>query len=128
MIIDTSAIAAIFFNEPDMDSFLNRIDNATSRRISAATVLEATIVIEGRLGDRVVGALDRFFSRYRIDIIPVDADIADAARRAWRKYGKGNHPASLNFGDCFSYALAKIFGEPLLAKGSDFQQTDLELC
>lgn len=111
-----------------MDSFLNRIDNATSRRISAATVLEATIVIEGRLGDRVVGALDRFFSRYRIDIIPVDADIADAARRAWRKYGKGNHPASLNFGDCFSYALAKIFGEPLLAKGSDFQQTDLELC
>jgi ribonuclease VapC len=128
MVLDTSSIAAIFFNEPDIDSFLKKIDTAASRRISAATALEMTIVIEGRLGHSVSGAVDHFLRRYRIEVVPVDEEQVDVARRAWRKYGKGNHPAALNFGDCFSYALAKITGEPLLAKGDDFRQTDIELC
>jgi ribonuclease VapC len=128
MVIDTSVIAAIFFDEPEIHLFLDKIDAAISRRISAATVLETAIVIERRLGDSAADGLDLFLSRYRIEVVPVDAEQSSIARRAWRKYGKGNHPASLNFGDCFSYALAKIAGEPLLAKGADFQKTDLELC
>jgi ribonuclease VapC len=128
MVIDTSCLAAIFFKEPEREPFLNKIGEADSIRISAATVLESGIVIEGRLGEIGRSELDWFLTRYQMQITPVDAEQAEMARRAWRKYGKGNHPAALNFGDCFSYALAKVSGEPLLAKGTDFQQTDLELC
>jgi ribonuclease VapC len=124
MVIDTSALAAIFFHEPERDAFRNAIVAASSRLISAATVLEAGMVIECRRGGGAGREFDLFLVRAQIQIVPVDAELADLARSAWRKYGKGRHAAGLNFGDCFSYALAKATGEPLLAKGADFAKTD----
>lgn len=125
MVIDTSALAAIFFHEPEREAFRNAIIAASSRLISAATVLEAGMVIEGRRGGGAGREFDLFVVRAQIQIVPIDAELADLARSAWRKYGKGRHPAGLNFGDCFSYALAKSSGEPLLAKGADFARTDV---
>jgi ribonuclease VapC len=127
MVIDTSALAAIFFHEPERDAFRNAIVAASNRLISAATVLEAGMVIEGRRGGGAGREFDLFLVRAQIKIVPIDAELADLARSAWRKYGKGRHPAALNFGDCFSYALAKATGEPLLAKGTDFASTDVVL-
>jgi ribonuclease VapC len=127
MVIDTSALAAIFFHEPERDAFRNAILAASSRLISAATVLEAGMVIEGRRGGGAGREFDLFIVRAQIQIVPIDAELAELARSAWRKYGKGRHPAGLNFGDCFSYALAKSTGEPLLAKGADFADTDIVL-
>jgi len=124
MVIDTSALAAIFFHEPERDAFRNAIVAASSRLISAATVLEAGMVIEGRRGGGAGREFDLFIVRAQIKIVPIDVELADLARAAWRKYGKGRHPAGLNFGDCFSYALAKATGEPLLTKGTDFAKTD----
>ena len=125
MVIDTSALAAIFFHEPERDAFRSAILAASSRLISAATALEAGMVIEGRKGGGAGREFDLFIVRAQIQIVPVDAELADLARSAWRKYGKGRHPAGLNFGDCFSYALAKATGEPLLFKGDDFSRTDI---
>jgi ribonuclease VapC len=125
MVIDTSALAAIFFDEPERQIFLNAITAAGSRLISAATILETGIVLEGRRGEAAGREFDLFVVRANLEVVPVDAEQADLARSAWRKYGKGRHPAALNFGDCFSYALAKFSGEPLLAKGSDFGLTDI---
>jgi ribonuclease VapC len=125
VVIDTSALAAIFFHEPERDAFRNAIVAASSRLISAATILEAGMVIEGRRGGGAGREFDLFIVRTQIKIVPIDAELADLARSAWRKYGKGRHPAALNFGDCFSYALAKATGEPLLAKGTDFAKTDV---
>jgi ribonuclease VapC len=127
MVIDTSALAAIFFREPERDAFRAAIIAASTRLMSAATVLEAGIVIEGRKGGAAGREFDLFIVRVQIKIVPVDADLAELARSAWRRYGKGRHPAGLNFGDCFSYALAKATGEPLLAKGGDFAGTDIEI-
>jgi ribonuclease VapC len=125
VVIDTSALAAIFFHEPERDAFRNAIVAAGSRLISAATVLEAGMVIEARRGGGAGREFDLFIVRALIKIVPIDAELADLARSAWRKYGTGRHPAGLNFGDCFSYALAKSSGEPLLAKGDDFGRTDV---
>ena len=125
MVIDTSALAAIFFAEPERDSFLAAIATAGSRLVSAATVLETGIVLESRQGEAAGREFDLFVVRADLQLVAVDAEQADLARSAWRKYGKGRHPAALNFGDCFSYALAKVSGEPLLAKGTDFASTDL---
>jgi len=125
MVIDTSALAAIFFHEPERDAFRDAIVAASSRLISAATLLEAGMVIEGRRGGGAGREFDLFIVRTLIKIVPIDAELADLARSAWRKYGKGRHPAGLNFSDCFSYALAKSSGEPLLAKGGDFARTDV---
>ncbi|MGA6980791.1 MAG: type II toxin-antitoxin system VapC family toxin [Candidatus Sulfotelmatobacter sp.] len=127
MVIDTSALAAIFFHEPERDAFLAAIFAASTRLTSAATVLEAGMVIESRKGGAAGREFDLFVVRVQIKIVPVDADHAELARSAWRRYGKGRHPAGLNFGDCFSYALAKATGEPLLAKGGDFASTDIEI-
>src|ERR1700689_1578471 len=127
MVIDTSALAAIFFHKPERDAFRNAIIAASSRLISAATVLEAGMVVEGRRGGGAGREFDLFIVRAQIQIVPIDAELADLARSAWRKYGKGRHPAGLNFGDCFSYALSKATGEPLLAKGADFASTDVVL-
>ena len=125
MVIDTSALAAIFFAEPERQKFLDAITAAGSRLISAASLLETGIVLEARLGEPAGREFDLFVVRANLQIVPVDADQVDLARSAWRKYGKGRHPAALNFGDCFSYALAKFSGEPLLAKGTDFNLTDI---
>lgn len=125
MVIDTSAFAAIFFAEPERQRFLAAITAAGSRLVSAASVLETGIVLEARQGEAAGREFDLFVVRSNLQIVPVDAEQADLARSAWRKYGQGRHSAGLNFGDCFSYALAKSSGEPLLAKGTDFANTDI---
>jgi len=127
MVTDTSALAAIFFGEPERQKFLEAIISVTTRMISAATVLETGIVVESRLGDAAGRELDLFLIRANFQIMPVDAEQAELARSAWRRFGKGRHPAALTFGDCFAYALAKWTGEPLLAKGTDFAATDVAL-
>jgi ribonuclease VapC len=126
MVIDTSAIVAIALNEPEAPSFEQRIADDPVRLISAATVLEAAMVIETRLGEPGGSELDLWLHKAGLEIVAVAPEHADQARRAWRRYGKGRHPASLNFGDCFSYALAALTGEPLLYKGNDFSQTDIQ--
>lgn len=127
MVIDTSALAAIFFLEPERESFLEAIATAETRLLSAATVLETGMVLEGRQGEAAGREFDLFVVRANLQVVPVDAEQADIARSAWRKYGKGRHPAALNFGDCFAYALAKSTGEALLAKGTDFSLTDIQV-
>lgn len=126
MVIDASAIVAIAFNEPEAKSFRERVADDPVRLISAATVFEASMVIETRLGEAGGGDLDLWLHKADVEIVPVTPEHADQARRAWRRYGKGRHPAGLNFGDCFSYALAALSGEPLLFKGNDFSQTDIK--
>ena len=127
MVIDTSAFAAIFFAEHERKTFLDAITTSVSRLVSAASVFETGMILESRQGEAAGREFDLFLVRANFQIVPVDAEQADIARSAWRKYGKGRHPAALNFGDCFSYALAKVSGEPLLAKGTDFSLTDIVL-
>jgi len=125
MVIDTSAIVAIACDEPDAPELEEQIADDPIRLISAATMLEATMVIETQLGDAGGRELDFWLLKIGAEIVAVDAEQADVARRAWRRYGKGRHAAALNFGDCFSYALAMSRGEPLLFKGEDFAKTDV---
>jgi ribonuclease VapC len=127
MVIDTSALLAIFFVEPERDIFLEAIATAENRLLSAASVLETGMVLEGRQGEAAGREFDLFVVRANLQVVPVDAEQADIARSAWRKYGKGRHPAALNFGDCFAYALAKSTGERLLAKRTDFASTDVAI-
>jgi ribonuclease VapC len=125
MVIDASAIVAIAFNEPEAAAFESRIADDPVRLISAATVLEAAMILETRLGEAGGSELDLWLHKAGVDIVAVDAEQADLARRAWRRFGKGRHPAGLNYGDCFSYALAATTQEPLLFKGHDFSRTDI---
>ncbi len=127
MVIDTSAFAAIFFAEPERQKFLAAITGAGVRLVSAATVLETGIVVEARQGESAGREFDLFVVRANLQVVPVDAEQADLARAAWRRYGKGHHPAALNFGDCLVYALAKSSGEAILAKGAAFSQTDIAI-
>jgi ribonuclease VapC len=127
MVIDTSAFAAIFFAEPERQKFLAAITMASRRLVSAASLLEAGIVLESRQGEAAGREFDLFVVRASLQVVPVDAEQSDIARSAWRRYGNGRHAAALNFGDCFSYALAKFTGEPLLAKGTDFALTDIAI-
>lgn len=126
MVIDTSALAAIFFAEPERQVFLNAIVEAGSRLLSAASLLETGIVLESRQGEAAGREFDLFVVRANLQVVSVDAEQAEIARSAWRRYGKGRHPAALNLGDCFTYALCRSSGEPLLAKGTDFALTDIE--
>lgn len=126
MVIDTSAIVAIAFNEPDAETYEQKVVDAPRRFISAATILELSIVIEARLGEAGAAELDLWPYKASVEVVAVDAEQITIARRAWRNFGKGRHPASLNFGDCFSYALAKSRNEPLLFNGDDFSRTDIE--
>jgi ribonuclease VapC len=128
MVIDTSALLAIFLGEPERKRFLNLIIEASARLISSASVLETGIVLEARRGEAAGREFDLFVVRANLEVVSVDNEQVEVARSAWRKYGKGRHPAALNFGDCFAYALAKCSGEALLAKGEDFSQTDIEIC
>ena len=125
MIIDTSALLAILLREPDAALFEESIANAPNCSMSVANALEATMVVEGRGGQAAGEDLDAFLERGGIELIPVTGPQLDAAREAWRRFGKGNHPAGLNYGDCFAYALAAGSGEALLFKGEDFSQTDI---
>jgi ribonuclease VapC len=126
MVIDTSAVVAILRQESGAESLLGRLTAAASRRISAASLLETAIVLEGKFGERGGDDLDLFLARAKIEVEPVTDEQVRIARKAWRRYGKGTgHAAELNFGDCFSYALAQSLGEELLYKGADFAHTDV---
>ena len=127
MVIDTSALLAILLGEPERGAFLKLLSESETCLLSAANALETAIVVETRRGVAAGGELDLFLQRTKIEIVAVDVEQVAIARLAWRKFRKGRHPASLNFGDCFAYALAKMSSEPLLAKGTDFRQTDLAL-
>jgi len=126
MILDTSAVLAIVLGEPGFEVFVDAIASAPSCRISAASFVEASILAESRIGDQGIRQCDSFFRTSRISVEPVTEDQALLARQGYSDYGKGRHPAGLNFGDCFAYALAKATGEPLLFKGQDFRQTDIQ--
>ena len=126
MIVDTSAVLAVLFGEPDAERYERAIAGTSRCRMSLASFLEAAIVLESRGGAAGGHELDLFVERAPIELVPVTADQAQAARRAWRRFGKGNHPAGLNFGDSFAYALAEATRESLLSKGEDFALTDIE--
>lgn len=126
MIIDTSAIISILPQEEDAGGMAKAIKEAPSRRMSAATLLEATIVLRRRGVPALVGKLDALLEEAEVEIVSVTRPQVEIARRACEEYGKGHHPAALNFGDCFAYALAKAMDEPLLFKGNDFSQTDIK--
>ena len=127
MVIDTSAVIAILQDEPERKAFSEAIESADDRAMSVASFVEASMVVDARYGPDGVRDLDLLIAKARIDLVPVDADQAHLARSAFRTYGKGRHPAGLNFGDCFAYALARTLGEPLLFKGSDFSLTDIAM-
>ncbi len=127
MVIDTSAFLAILQDEPDRRSFTAAIAAAVVRRTSAATFLEASMVLQSRYGAEGAQRLDMLIETARIEVMAVDPAQARIALRAFVDFGKGRHPAALNYGDCFAYALARHLGEPLLCKGSDFARTDLDL-
>jgi ribonuclease VapC len=125
MVLDTSALLAVLMNEPEAAACAVAIDADPVRLLSAANLVETSIVIEARVGEAGGRELDLLLHKAAIDIVPVDADQAELARHAYRQFGKGRHPAGLNYGDCFAYALAQSAGEPLLCKGDDFSNTDV---
>ena len=125
MVIDTSALLAILFGEPQRQAFNERIARMKCRLMSAASYLEAAIIIDDRFGYEGARDLRLFMVEAGIEVVPVTLEQGEVAREAYRSYGRGNHPARLNFGACFAYALAKLTGEPLLFKGDDFSQTDI---
>ena len=125
LVVDTSAAVAVLTGEPGGDELAVHLENAVARLMSAAIRVEFGIVIEVRLGPAGQDVVDRFLREAKIDIVPVDADLAARAMSGWRRYGKGHHPAALNFGDCFTYALAERTGHPVLCTGDDFAATDL---
>lgn len=126
MIVDASAVLTVLFGEEGAAEYDRAMVEAPHCRMSVANFLEAAMVLESRIGASGGRDLDAFIEETPIELAPVTADHAHAARRAWRRFGKGNHPAGLNFGDCFAYALAETTGEPLLFKGADFPLTDIE--
>jgi len=125
MILDTSAVLAILQDEPERRRFNQAIEGAATVRISAATFVEVSIVVEARFGAQGLRDLDRLLELANVATESVDTVQARAARDAFSRYGRGRHAAGLNFGDCFSYALARVFGESLLYKGEDFARTDI---
>ena len=125
MVIDSSAFVAIVAGEPERAPFSQAIVSQPIRLASAATLLETTMVVLGRKGEPGVTELHAFIGQTGVETAPFSAEQLDLAVDAFRRFGKGRHPAGLNFGDCFAYALAKATGEPLLFKGDDFSQTDI---
>jgi ribonuclease VapC len=125
VIVDSSALLSVVFGEPNFEVFAEAIDEAGACKISAATYVEVMIVAESRGSDRAVRHAELLIRDGGIAIEPVTAEQAFLAMRGFSRYGKGRHTAGLNFGDCFSYALAKALDEPLLFKGEDFRKTDL---
>lgn len=125
MILDSSPLVAILAGEPDAELYIQAISRAPRCRMSAGTFIELSLVIESQFPVEVLRQCDALFRRVGIVIEPVTVEQAHLARQAFHDFGKGRHPAGLNFGDCFAYALAKHAGEPLLFKGDDFSQTDV---
>jgi ribonuclease VapC len=125
MVIDTSALVAMLNDEPEAERIEAAVEADPVRLMSTASYVATAIVIETRFGEQGGRELDLWLHRAAVDLVSVDSDQADAARVAYRMYGKGRHRAGLNYGDCFSYALAKVSGQPLLFKGDDFARTDI---
>lgn len=127
MVIDTSALVAILLGEPEAKTIAMAIANDNKRLIGAFSLLETSIVIESKKGEDGALELDLLLRKIQAEIISMNSAQTEGARKAWRDFGKGRHPAALNIGDCCAYALAKITGEPLLFKGDDFSKTDISL-
>ena len=125
MIIDTSALVAIFDQEPEAERIARTLAAAPERMLSAANLVEVGIVMQARRGDDGARDVDLLLAKLRVEIVPFTARQAEIARKAFRRYGRGRHDAELNFGDCFAYALAKDAAAPLLFKGDNFGQTDV---
>ena len=127
MVIDTSAIVAMLQGEPEAARLVAALETDSTRRLSAATLVESGIVMQARYGDHGEREVDLLVQRARIDVIAVTREHAELARVAFRRFGKGRHAAGLNFGDCFAYALSTALGEPLLFVGEDFARTDVRV-
>lgn len=126
MIIDTSVVVAIILDETEGPAFIQSIRAAHWRGMAAPALLEASMVLAGRFQDEMVTRLDALVGALKIELVPFTADHAAIARDAFLRYGKGRHPAALNFGDCIAYATARLEAMPLLFKGGDFRLTDIE--
>ncbi len=126
MILDTSAMVAILYREPEAAAFAQLIHDAETCRMSVASYVELAMVVESQLGPEGMRQADAFFRRAGVVVEPVTVEHGELARQAFLDFGKGRHKAGLNYGDCFSYALTKATGEPLLFKGNDFSQTDIK--
>jgi ribonuclease VapC len=127
LVVDTSAAVAVILDEPGSVELAAHLEDALARLMPAAIRVELGIVIEARLWPAGQDIVDRFLRDAKIDIVPVDADLAARAMSGWRRYGKGRHPVGLNFGDCFTYALAERTGHPVLCTGDDFAATDVNV-
>ncbi len=125
MVVDTSAVVAILRREPGWDRFLEAMAAASPCRMSAATWVELSLVVLGKLRPEVVAQVDELIRQLDLELVPFDAVQAALAREGFARYGKGRDPAGLNLGDCFAYALARHLDEPLLFKGDDFARTDI---
>lgn len=125
MVLDTSAVLAILLAEPDAAGFEVAVAGADRCLLSAVGLVEASIVLEARTGPEAAADLDAFVVEGGVEVVPVTIEQAQVARHAYRRFGRGRHPARLNLGDCFAYALAVTTGEPLLFKGADFALTDV---
>jgi ribonuclease VapC len=125
MVLDTSALLAILQDEPERRAFNEAIEAAGSRLLSVASYVETSMVIESRHGAEGLRDLDLVVDRAQIELVAVDVEQGRVACRAFSRFGKGRHPAGLNYGDCFAYALASTRAEPLLFKGDDFSATDV---
>ena len=125
MIVDSSALIAIFFREPNHEIYTERLSAGSNARMGAPNWLETAMVIEGRGHDEARVRLQDFLDRGLITLVAFDAGHGRVARDAFRRYGRGRHLAALNFGDCMAYAVASLANEPLLYKGDDFRQTDI---
>jgi ribonuclease VapC len=126
VIVDSSAVLAILLDEPEHQPFRGAIDSAQRRLMSSVTYLESSIALASRRGDRFFADFDEWIEGAGIEIAPFTAEHARVARLAYARYGKGFHAAGFNFGDCACYALAMVEGEPILYKGDDFSQTDVQ--
>lgn len=127
MVIDTSALLAILLGEAEAEQMVAAIERDQRRMLSAVQLLEAAVVIEAKKGAAGGRELDLLLHRAQVQIVNFTAELAEGAREAWRRWGKGRHPAALNFCDCCAYALAQQLGEPLLFKGEDFRRTDVRI-
>jgi ribonuclease VapC len=127
IVVDSSALISVLLGEPESQQISTAILEADERQVSTFSILESNIIAFSRKGQRGQLDLDALFQELDLTAVPFDAEQAQIARQAWNRFGKGRHPAALNIGDCCSYALARSVGAPLLCKGNDFSQTDLDL-
>jgi ribonuclease VapC len=127
IVLDSSAVVAIFKKEPELEAFQEKIRDANRVFLSAVSYLEISMVLAGSVFAGALEELDAFLREWKVEVLPFDEAQAKIARKAFMKYGKGLHPAGLNFGDCAAYALAASNGAPLLFKGDDFSKTDIVL-